>query len=55
MKTVYLEDGRWKSFWLPFTIFANIWAATWQNQQNEFVPREDLDQSDQSLRCALNG
>ena len=37
------------------------WAASWQNQQNNWVPNEDSDQpvpsgqSDQSLRCALNG
>ena len=30
----------------------NIWVATWQNQQSECAPSED---SDQRLRCALNG
>ena len=24
--------------------FGNIWAATWQNQQSEYAPSEDLDQ-----------
>ena len=38
-----------------------IWAAKWQNQQNDCVPSEDFRsawasaQSDQSLSCALNG
>ena len=42
-----------------------IWATSWQNQQNDCAPSEDSDslgirpvfsaQSDQSLRCALNG
>ena len=34
----------------------DIWAATWQNQQNGYAPSEDRSawastQSDQSLRC----
>ena len=38
----------------------NIWAATWQSQQSDCAPSEDqismnIPQSDQSLRCALNG
>ena len=38
----------------------NIWAATWQNQQNECAPSEDSDQPGHppsliSLRCALSG
>ena len=28
------------------------WAAIWQNQQSDCAPSED---SDHSLRCALNG
>ena len=37
-------------------MFRNIWAATWQNQQNEYAPSEDWSawasaQSDPSLRC----
>ena len=35
------------------------WAASWQNQQRGCAPSEDSAwasaQSDQSLRCALNG
>ena len=37
------------------------WATSWQNQQNECAPSEDKmiawasAQSDQSLRCVLNG
>ena len=31
----------------------DIWAASWQNQQNDCAPSEDS--SDQSLRCVLNG
>ena len=36
------------------------WATSWQNQQNDCAPSEDWSdcadaQSDQSLRCALNG
>ena len=39
---------------------SKIWAATWQNHQNECAPSEDRSawtsaQSDQSLRCALIG
>ena len=39
-----------------FHVANTMWAATWQNQQNECAPREDSDQpghspSDQSLRC----
>ena len=38
----------------------NNWATSWQNQQNDCAPSEDRSawasaQSDQSLRCALNG
>ena len=59
-----------KKFCSPafYHIAINIWAATWQNQQNDCAPSEDSDQPghppclirastqpDQSLRCALNG
>ena len=35
----------------------NNWAATWQNQQSDCAPSEAWvsAQSDESLRCALNG
>ena len=32
-----------------------IWAATWQNQQYGLRHSKDSAQSEQSLRCALNG
>ena len=42
------------------TGWENIWAASWQNQQNHYVPGEDSDQPEHlpsliSLHCALNG
>ena len=41
-------------------IHKNIWATSWQNQQNDCAPSEDSDQPGHSLslislRCALNG
>ena len=63
------RNDRWtcigcKMIHLPhfWTELDNVWhvyckvhilAATWQNQQNDCAPSEA--QSDQSLRCALNG
>ena len=35
----------------PSHICQFIWAATWQNQQNNCAPSKDSDQPDQSLRC----
>ena len=32
------------SFFYLLTIFNSMWAATWQNQQNECAPSEDSDQ-----------
>ena len=49
----------WPSSFRGF-LYLLVWAATWNNQQNECVPSEDSDQPGHlpsliSLRCALNG
>ena len=41
---------------LPLHLVIYIWAASWQNQQNDCAPSEYWSVwADQSLRCAING
>ena len=42
--SVNMDGWVWYSSWYILDKKGQPWAATWQNQQNECVPREDSDQ-----------